>query len=102
LTAEAQAAKRAQTEARKEEAQRKNNAEKSTQLPKQAKSKASQKPQSKVTKNRGGGAVRRRRVAHTIGCQKSVRPMRTSHHINTLISALKKDKCTPRVRVKRQ
>jgi hypothetical protein len=64
LTAKAQAAKRAQTKARKEEAQRKNNAEESTQLPKKAKSKASQKPQSKVTKNRGGGAVRRRRVAH--------------------------------------
>jgi hypothetical protein len=41
LTAKAQAAKRAQTEARKEEAQRKSNAEKSTQLPKQAKSKIS-------------------------------------------------------------
>jgi hypothetical protein len=37
-----------------------------------------------------------RLAVYTIGCQKSVRPMRTSHHINTLISTLKKDKCTPR------
>ena len=40
------------------------NAEKVSQLPKQAKSKVSQESQSKVTKNCGGGAARRRRVAH--------------------------------------
>jgi hypothetical protein len=44
-----QAAKRAEIDARKEEAIRKSNAKKSAQLPKQAKSKTLQKSQSKVT-----------------------------------------------------
>jgi hypothetical protein len=39
-------------------------AQESIQLPKKGKSKASAKPQSKVTKNRGGGAVRSARVPH--------------------------------------
>jgi hypothetical protein len=64
LTAKAQAAKRAQSEARREEARRKSNADKSTQLPKETKSEVSSKSQSKVTKNRSGGAARRRLVAH--------------------------------------
>jgi hypothetical protein len=60
---------RAQMDARKaaRAAQKRDrDAQKSIQLPQQAKGKASQQSQSKITKRRAGAAVRRPRVVHTL------------------------------------
>jgi hypothetical protein len=64
LTAKAQAAKCAKTNACKVAQQRDKTAGKSNQLPKQVKSKALQQLRLKTTKVRGGGAVRSWRVPH--------------------------------------
>ena len=61
------AAEKAESEARRasqKAAKALRDAQKSIQLPKRGKGKASAKPRSKVTKNRGGGAVRSQRVPH--------------------------------------